>query len=513
MPLARDRSQTYRFVILAGVFAGFHLGLMGAILAYTGISPREKPPVAPPTLEVAQLPPRPAEQPPVVSPVSDEEEPEADAPEAVKELSNVVSIPQPAPTIANPDVERPPVTEAPASVPPAGSTLLKNRVAPEWSAGELQTWLLRMPEVSLQYPGSPKVARTGRARGYYHPVLTVIDARPDLRGLAVRRATDAGLPPAEAEAFRDASVLLRQELGSLVGLNPGPGSRRIAFRPEVFTAQPQVVVRVVHQMVQVESIPLRKLLVSKLTKLKHPTASAALAHRAVYEPLPELRQIAVEALKGRSPADYLPVFLQALRGPWPPAADLAAEALSTLAPTEAVTDLVKLLELPSMATPVPDEKGVPMVRELVKVNHNHNCVLCHAQSVSRGDGIRVAAPNPRSPLPPPFSLANYEGGGKGGSSVPSDTVFVRPDVTYLRQEFSWMLPVSNPGLWPSLQRYDFLIRTRPAIEGEINAAKTDRETPQKRAVRRTLQAITGKDFGDKPADWRNGLTAVAANRQ
>jgi hypothetical protein len=201
-----------------------------------------------------------------------------------------------------------------------------------------------------------------------------------------------------------------------------------------------------------------------------------------------------------------------MRGPWPPAADLAAEALSALAPAEAVSDLVSLLEAPSMSTPVPDEKGVPTVRELVKVNHNSNCVLCHAESRSRGDGIRVAAPSPIRPLPPPFTLANYEGGGKGGASVPSDTVFVRPDVTYLRQEFSWMLPVSNPGLWPSLQRYDFLVRTRPAVEGEIAAAKADRETPQKRAVLRTLQAITGKDFGDKAAEWRNGLTTMAANR-
>lgn len=512
MATARASTLTHRLVILAGVLAGFNIGLLAMILAYSGTSPREtQPPVTAP-VEVAQTTPAAVEPPSDTPTATEDDEPEVDAREAVQELSKVVSIPEPAATTVPPDVDRAPVPDAPPSFPPAANDRPKSRPAPEWTAGELQQWLSRVPEVSLQYPGAPKVARTGRAAGYYHPVLSVIDARPDLRGLPVRRSTEAVLPPAEAEAFRDASVLLRQELGSLIGLTPGPSSRRIAFRPEVFKAHPDVVARVVHQMVQIESIPLRKALVSKLTKLQVPAASAALAHRAVYEPLPELRQQAVQALKGRPAADYLPVFLQAMRGPWPPAADLAAEALSALAPDEVVTPLVALLEVPSASTPLPDDKGVPTVRELVKINHNHNCVLCHAQSVSRGDGIRVAAPSPIRPLPPPFTLANYEGGGKGGSSVPSDTVFVRPDVTYLRQEFSWALPVANAGLWPSLQRFDFVVRTRPALEGEIAAARNERETPQKRAVLRTLQAITGKDFGDKAVDWRSGLSSLAANR-
>jgi hypothetical protein len=510
MAIARDRSQAIRFVMLAGVFAGFHIGLIGAILAYAGTSPRERPQSAAPTLEVAHATPAVAEPVSIPAEVTEEEEPEVDARDAAKELSAVVSIPETAPKIVNPHVDRPAVTDSPSTVPPVPTGKLKNQPAPEWTAAEMQQWLARVPEVSLQYPGAPKVARTGKAYGLHHPLLDVIATRPDLRGLPVRRGPEAVLPPAEAEAFRDASVLLRQELGSLIGLTPGPNSRRIQFRPEVFTAQPGVVARVVHQMVQIESIPLRKTLVSKLNRLQAPAASAALAHRAVYEPLPDLRQQAVQALKGRPAADYLPVFYQAMRGPWPPAADLAAEALSALAPSEAIPGLMSLLEAPSPS--MPDDKGVPSVRELVKINHNHNCVLCHAQSTSRGDGIRVAAPSPVRPLPPPFTLANYEGGGKGGSSAPSDTTFVRPDITYLRQEFSWVLPVANPGPWPSLQRFDFVVRTRPAVEGEIAAAKVERETPQKRAILRTLQAITGKDFGDRPADWRTGLTTMAANR-
>jgi hypothetical protein len=88
-------------------------------------------------------------------------------------------------------------------------------------------------------------------------------------------------------------------------------------------------------------------------------------------------------------------------------------------------------------------------------------------------------------------------------------VFVRPDVTYLQQDFSWALPVTNPGPWPAVQRYDFLVRTRPAEAGE--AARPELELPQRQAVVRALQALTGQDFGDRAADWRAGL-AVAMNR-
>ena len=42
----------------------------------------------------------------------------------------------------------------------------------------------------------------------------------------------------------------------------------------------------------VSTVPLRKALLAQLKKLHNPAASRALAHRAVYEPLAELRQSA-----------------------------------------------------------------------------------------------------------------------------------------------------------------------------------------------------------------------------
>ena len=59
------------------------------------------------------------------------------------------------------------------------------------------------------------------------------------------------------------------------------------------------------------------------------------------------------------------------------------------------------------------------------------------------------APPPGGPTSPQY----YDGDG----------IFVRADVTYLRQDFSVMQSVENPGKWPALQRFDFLVRIRPAI--------------------------------------------------
>src|SRR5437588_7046 len=82
------------------------------------------------------------------------------------------------------------------------------------------------------------------------------DARDDLRGLPTRRGPDAQLPPLEGNALRDASALLRTQLGLMVG--QVPQNKRLALRPEVLEARPQMVTRLLHQMLQIESVPLRK---------------------------------------------------------------------------------------------------------------------------------------------------------------------------------------------------------------------------------------------------------------
>ena len=109
---------------------------------------------------------------------------------------------------------------------------------------------------------------------------------------------------------------------------------------------------------------------------------------------------------------------------------------------EAVPHLLPLLDAPPPARFLSSdrpEKPACTVRELVRINHLANCVLCHAPSHDRNDLVRGAVPLGGQPLPPP--VAYYEQGQN----------FVRADVTYLRQHFSVQQPVARPGTWPAYQ--------------------------------------------------------------
>jgi hypothetical protein len=134
-----------------------------------------------------------------------------------------------------------------------------------------------------------------------------------------------------------------------------------------------------------------------------------------------------------------------------------------------------------------------VVRELVRINHARNCQLCHAPSSSATDAARATVPSPNQPLPSSFSVEYYQ-------SKSSEEI-VRADVTYLRQDFSGLLPVLNPGPWPARQRYDFFVRARPAAAGEISQTKRAK-IPQRAAALRALQGLTGLTAGSSVETWK-----------
>src|SRR5262249_58727615 len=90
-----------------------------------------------------------------------------------------------------------------------------------------------------------------------------------------------------------------------------------------------------------------------------------------------------------------------------------------------------------------------MVAEMVRVNHLSNCLMCHAPSKATTDLVRGRIPDPSKPLPP---LSQYYEDNNG--------IFVRADVTYLKQDFSVIQPVERPGQWPQMQRFDYIVRAR-----------------------------------------------------
>src|SRR5262249_37410461 len=152
------------------------------------------------------------------------------------------------------------------------------------------------------------------------------------------------------------------------------------------------------------------------------------------------------------------------RYPWIPAQQHAAEALVALRHEDATPQLVRLLDETPGTQPFTvgqGKKETVLVRELVRVNHLANCVLCHAPSFDRGDLARGAVPTPGQPLPTPVTTPQYY--DRGGH-------FVRADITYLRQDFSVVQTVGNPGRWPANQRYDYLVRLRRLTAQELKLA-------------------------------------------
>ncbi|WP_254507433.1 HEAT repeat domain-containing protein [Anatilimnocola floriformis] len=212
------------------------------------------------------------------------------------------------------------------------------------------------------------------------------------------------------------------------------------------------------QMLQVEATPIRLLLVEKLAEIPGKESSQALAKRAVFDLAPQVRENALAALATRPANEYQDVLLGGLQWPWKPVVDHAAEAIAALKLKELGPELTALLREPDPSLPIEKVEGGSsghFVKELVKVNHFRNCVLCHAPSYSHNDPFRRSVPTPGKKIPEFVYYDNSAG------------LLVRADITYLRQDFSVMQPVTNPGNWPAEQRFDYILRERRATPEEI----------------------------------------------
>src|SRR5262249_50131834 len=141
------------------------------------------------------------------------------------------------------------------------------------------------------------------------------------------------------------------------------------------------------QLLTHEDRPLRLMLVELLAEMEGKPASGALARRAVFDLSPEVRETALVALRERPREDYREVLLRGLLYPWAAAADHAAEALVALEDRAAVPRLLNLLQAPDPGMPRPVDKDRYVVREVVRVNHQTNCLMCHAPAVTGKDPV------------------------------------------------------------------------------------------------------------------------------
>jgi hypothetical protein len=263
------------------------------------------------------------------------------------------------------------------------------------------------------------------------------------------------------------------------------------------------------QMLAPMSEPYRVGLAKRLESMKHADATTALVKLALYAPEEKVRSAAIDGLKKHNSQKTKELLLAGLRYPLPVVPMRAAHALVKLDAKTSLEDLIQVLEAPDPRMPAikkTAEKGVYVVRESVRINHHHNCLLCHAPANTDDmpSGVLSApVPQPGQPLPSPFQ-------GYGRQQSPD--IFVRTDMNYLRQDFSLMMKVEKADPWPEMQRFDFFVRTREVTTREaasIVIALANDTGATHLAAQYALRELTGRrPAKTTPQAWRELLQLV-----
>jgi hypothetical protein len=332
-------------------------------------------------------------------------------------------------------------------------------------------------------------ARAGKdAEGATLPLL---EERDDLKGLPLRKGAACKLNARAARRLEEGSIALRGMLGGSPFLLWQALADSDRWRtPESIPA--------LLQMLMAEHESVRKVLVRQLAAINGREAAEALAQRALFDLDLDVRARALEALRKRPVEQYLDVLLSGFRHPWPVVAEHAAEAIGSLELNQALPGLQALLSAPDPQAPYRKGTEGLFVKEMVRINHLANCLMCHPPSMKREDKVRGRVPPTNEALPPATSREYYEAPG----------LFVRADVTYLKQDFSALLPVKNPGHWPALQRFDFFVRERPAARSEQRSwvlADRSKTTEHQQSLMFALRELTGHNPGPSVADWKKYL--------
>jgi hypothetical protein len=253
-----------------------------------------------------------------------------------------------------------------------------------------------------------------------------------------------------------------------------------------------------------ESANLRLGLVDYLWDMSHPDATRALARMALFSAEEDVRSAAVRALKDRRESDYEDILLDGFRYPLPAVAQRASEAVIKLKRKDLLAKLVDLLDEGDPRAPVLKKiegKWVPVVSELVTINHNKNCLLCHAPAKTASVALQTLT----APVPVRDGSSSYY-------SESSPDLLVRVDVTYLRQDFSMLLPVASGDDKSEMQRFDFLVRSRMLTNQEaklffdrLPSGAPGDQSPYRRAVLHALRGLSGMDTEPTALAWRRLL--------
>jgi hypothetical protein len=390
---------------------------------------------------------------------------------------------------------------------------------------DLPQELAQIPEIHFQKPLT-KAMKTENAQ--LHTAVT-IDAvhfmnqkKTDafIKALISKRSDLAGLSFAMGDSCRMKPETSQQFVAALDAFHKAESedAKKVVLMNiyQGLTAEkavaPSASVAALMQVLGPEAGEPRVNLVKYLAGLPQIDATRALAKLAIFSPEPDVFAVtaAVEALKSRDPKDYNDILVAGLKYPWPAVAERSSQAIAKLARKDLVPQLIDMLENPDPRAPQMQEidgKKVAVVRELVRVNHHHNCLLCHAPATGSRDKAsqeeiaKLEGLTAQIPVPSESMVAYYR--------PSSPDILVRFDVTYLRQDFSLKLKVADAEPWPEMQRYDFLVRTREVTDKEVLVYKellqpkrSEDLSPYRRAALSALRELTGQDAAPTATAWR-----------
>lgn len=359
-----------------------------------------------------------------------------------------------------------------------------------------------------------KIKRTNDAEGNRDAfVLAQMKERPELRGLPFVMGDACRLDVNRAQSFESHVQAVREGLDQESRQSRGShADEHVAFwtaynaRSGGNGIQTQPGIAALTQILGPESAPVRLSLVRKLGESPNPDATRALTRAVLFDTSSEVRVAALKELKHR-PKDKAQdeVFLHGIRYPLAIVAIRAGNAIAELDRKDLLPKLAEFLDQPTPGDPekrVVENREVCEVREVVKINHHRNCLLCHPPSATgQPQEVPGVIPIPGTPFPSSPKDAY-------GSALSMGEPMVRADTTYLRQDFSLLMPVENASPWPAMQRFDFLVRTRVLDGNELAVRmKQLQERPASfvsdhhKAALGALRRLTGQDAAANRAAW------------
>lgn len=329
-------------------------------------------------------------------------------------------------------------------------------------------------------PGEQEaVASVGKRPEESHMVAAWIETRPDLAGLPWRLDDSCELDKNESRLLMTAS---RSAIGFRArAAAKGIHSDSIKSQSAMMAANLIEDTSAIVQILQAQP-PLIRTRMVKLLSLKEDEESIqAIADRALFDTSKEVRDLALHELKLHPPEEVRERLVNGFDHVWEPVAVNAANALVELNDELSVDDLRKKLNMPDPHAPYQDEEGNWKVRELVRVNHLRNCLMCHAPVVDpKASPFMAAVPEPKKPLPRIY----YDSGSR---------TRVRPDITYIIQDFSASHMVNDANPWPIEQRFDYFVRNRTIDSAEAldrRKKRDEKEQLRERALRYAIEKLS-----------------------